>query len=217
MRAGATRSPVVPQTRWAHVRTAYEAGIVERQKEAAFLLTLAFLLMFAAVRLITHGIKNGWLPFAHNVAAGGVHVHHMVPGMLLVLLAGYLSILLGTRRPTQVLAVLFGIGAALVLDEFALWLRLADVYWEPEGRESIDAVVIAGGVATLGVLGLDFGRMCCTRSWAECTIRGDAAALTALGFAGPQRAAEAPAGRRAWSDADAAMRPRCVYAEHPLI
>ena len=156
MSARAVRAPDVSETRWAHVRSAYQTGIAGRQKEPVFLLTLAFVLTFAAVRLITHAIKNGWLPFLHNVDAGGLHIHHMVPGMLLVLLAGYLSIVLGDRRPTRLLAVLFGIGAALVLDEFALWLRLADVYWEPEGRESIDAVVIASGLGTLGVLGLDF-------------------------------------------------------------
>ena len=156
MSTRAVRAPPSSQTRWAHVRTAYHESIVARQKEPAFLLTLAFLLTFAVVRLITHGIKNGWLPFLHNVDAGGLHVHHMVFGILLVLLAGYLSLVLGDRRPTRVLAIEFGIGAALVLDEFALWLRLADVYWEPEGRESIDAVVIAGGLGTLGVLGLDF-------------------------------------------------------------
>jgi hypothetical protein len=58
--------------------------------------------------------------------------------------------------PTVLLAVLFGIGAALVLDEFALLLRLADVYWEPEGRESIDAVVLAGGLCLWYLLGLGF-------------------------------------------------------------
>ena len=59
-------------------------------------------------------------------------------------------------RPVELLAIAFGIGAALVLDEFALVLRLADVYWEPEGRESIDAVVLAGGIAVQYVLGLGF-------------------------------------------------------------
>jgi hypothetical protein len=150
------RAGGVHLTRWAHVQVAYQEGIVDRQKEPAFLLTLAFLLTFAVVRLITHSIKNGWLPFLHNVDAGGVHVHHMVPGMLLVLLAGYLSIVLGERRPTRLLAVLFGVGAALVLDEFALWLRLADVYWEPQGRESVDAVIIFGALGTLYILGADF-------------------------------------------------------------
>ena len=147
------------QGRLAHVRAVYSEAIVARGKEPAFLLTLAFLHTFAAVRLVTHSIKKGRLPFHHNVTArGGVRVHHMVPGMLLVLGAGYFGLVLGTRRPVRPLAVLFGVGAALVLDEFALWLRLADVYWDREGRESIDAVVLAGGVAILYVWGPDFWR-----------------------------------------------------------
>jgi hypothetical protein len=147
----------MPRTvsRWAHVRAAYQAGVAGHGREPAFLLTLAFLLTFATVRLITHGLKDGGLPFLHDVSAGSVHVHHMVPGLLLVLVAGYLSLVLSTHRPTRLLAVLFGIGAALILDEFALVIRLADVYWEAEGRESIDAVVIAGGLPVLYLLGTE--------------------------------------------------------------
>ncbi|HLH25363.1 MAG TPA: hypothetical protein VK066_22830 [Chloroflexota bacterium] len=143
-------------SRWAHVRSAYRERVAAQGREPAFLVTLAFLVTFAVVRLITHGLKDGWLPFLHNVSAGGLHIHHMVPGMLLALLAGYLSIVLGTHAPTRLLAVLFGLGTALVLDEFALWLRLADVYWEPQGRESIDAVIIAGAIGILFLLGTNF-------------------------------------------------------------
>jgi hypothetical protein len=80
----------------------------------------------------------------------------MVPGLVLALASGYLGLVLTVQRPTTLLAILFGIGAALVLDEFALLLRLADVYWEPQGRESIDAVVLAGGIGVLYLLGLGF-------------------------------------------------------------
>ncbi len=138
-------------------RGAYQAGIVAQGKQPAFVLTVAFLLTFGVVRLITYSIRDEWLPFLHNLRTpGGVHVHHMVPGMVLVLVAGYLGLVLPPDRWSEPLAVLFGIGAALVLDEFALWLRLADVYWQPAGRESIDAVVLAAGVAILYLLGLDF-------------------------------------------------------------
>jgi hypothetical protein len=138
-------------------RAAYASTIVAAGKQAAFLLTVAFLLTFAVVRLITYSIREGWLPVFHDVhTRGGLHVHHMVPGMVLVLLAGYLGLVVPGHRWNDGLAVLFGIGAALVLDEFALWLRLADVYWQPEGRESVDAVVLAGGVGVLYLLGLDF-------------------------------------------------------------
>jgi len=139
------------------VRTAYVRGIVAAGKEPAFLLTLAFLCTFGIVRLITYGIHYQTLPFVHNITTkSGLHIHHMVPGMLLALASGYLGLVLTVQRPTTLLAILFGVGAALVLDEFALILRLADVYWEPEGRESIDAVVLAGGIGVLYLLGLDF-------------------------------------------------------------
>jgi hypothetical protein len=141
----------------ADVRAAYVSAIVDAGKEPAFLLTLAFLATFGIVRLITYSIRHQRLPIFHNVTTkGGLHIHHMVPGMLLVLASGYLGLVLTARRPTDGLAVVFGIGAALVLDEFALWLRLADVYWEPQGRESIDAVVLAGGIGVLYLLGLEF-------------------------------------------------------------
>ena len=141
----------------ADVRAAYVSDIVAKGKEPAFLLTLAFLITFGVVRLITYGIHYQTLPLVHDVKTrSGLHIHHMVPGVLLVLASGYLGLVLTVERPTRLLAILFGIGAALVLDEFALLLRLADVYWEPQGRESIDAVVLAGGIGVLYLLGLDF-------------------------------------------------------------
>ncbi len=138
-------------------RIAYREEIVAQGKEPAFLLTLAFLGTFGAVRTITYSIRSGRrTPFRNVTLRGGLHIHHMVPGTILVLVSGYLGLVLPDPRPTRVLAVAFGIGAALVLDEFALLLRLADVYWEPEGRESIDAVVLAVGFATLYLLGFGF-------------------------------------------------------------
>lgn len=139
------------------VRLAYREEIVAQGKEPAFLLTLAFLGTFGAVRLVTYSIRSGRrTPFRNVTTRGGLHIHHMVPGTILVLVSGYLGLVLPDPRPTRILAIAFGIGAALVLDEFALLLRLADVYWEPEGRESIDAVVLAGGIATLYLLGFGF-------------------------------------------------------------
>jgi hypothetical protein len=141
----------------ADAQTAYREEIIGQGKEPAFLLTLAFLLTFGVVRLITYSIRSGRRTLFRNVTIrGGLHVHHMVPGTILVLISGYLAVVLPDPRPDRALAVAFGIGAALVLDEFALLLRLADVYWSPQGRESIDAVVLAGGFATLYLLGFGF-------------------------------------------------------------
>jgi hypothetical protein len=77
------------------------------------------------------------------VYIGGVHIHHQVWGILLVLLVGLLEIRYAPGSPwVQILATLFSAGAALALDEFALWLHLEDVYWTQEGRKSIDAVMV---------------------------------------------------------------------------
>jgi hypothetical protein len=83
-------------------------------------------------------------------------------GIVLILLSGFLNFVLAPSSPgSEILAALFGIGAGLTLDEFALWVHLEDVYWSKEGRSSIDAVVVAallGGlivrlrVTTLGRL-----------------------------------------------------------------
>jgi hypothetical protein len=149
---GFVLATLVPAVQRAYIRDIRETG-----KEPAFLLTLAFLITFGLVRFITYSIRTQRLHLFRNVTTkSGLHVHHMVPGMLLVLASGYFGLVLPGNAATALLAILFGIGAALVLDEFALWLRLADVYWEPEGRESIDAVVLAGGVCLLYLLGLDF-------------------------------------------------------------
>ena len=132
----------------------YQEGIVDAGKQPELFGLLAFLVTFAIVRTITHGIRSGahWSP--HNVQVKGLHVHHLVPGILLLLVVGYIGVMLEPPSPWhEVIAVLFGIGASLTLDEFALWLDLRDVYWSREGRRSIDAVIVAGVLGGLGVLG----------------------------------------------------------------
>jgi hypothetical protein len=118
----------------------------------AWMLT-AFLVTFLVTRLITRAIRNGRGPF-RNASVGGVHLHHEVYGIFLLLGTGTAEL---TYRPgppwLYVLAVLFGIGAALTLDEFALWLHLEDVYWSKEGRSSIDAVLVALVVGLLLLVG----------------------------------------------------------------
>ncbi|MGH3776106.1 MAG: hypothetical protein ACRDRR_10300 [Pseudonocardiaceae bacterium] len=114
---------------------------------------VAFLVTFLATRAITRAIRTGRGPF-RDVSLGGTHVHHQVYGIFLLLGTGTAEF---TYRPgapwVQGLAVLFGMGAALTLDEFALWLHLEDVYWSREGRSSVDAVLIAlvvGGLLLVG-------------------------------------------------------------------
>lgn len=133
---------------------AYQEGIVDAGRQPELFGLLAFLATFAVVRTITHGIRSGarWSP--KNVDVKGTHVHHLVPGILLLLVVGYVGVMLEPPSPWhEIIAVLFGIGASLTLDEFALWLDLRDVYWSHEGRRSIDAVIVAAVLGALGVLG----------------------------------------------------------------
>jgi hypothetical protein len=95
-----------------------------------------------------------------GLRVGSVHIHHMVFGIVLLLATGAIALL---DRAVRVRAILFGIGAALVLDEFALILNLADVYWAPQGRESIDAVVIFAALLLLLATGGGLWR----RAWDE--------------------------------------------------
>jgi len=134
---------------------AYQQAIVSSGKQPELLLYLAFLATFAFIRTSTHMIRAGVSWWPGNVSTkGGTHVHHMVFGILALLIVGFCSLSLDPDTPwREVLAILFGIGAGLTLDEFALWLNLEDVYWAPKGRQSIDAVIVAsvlGGLVLLG-------------------------------------------------------------------
>lgn len=125
----------------------YEDEIFVAGKEPLLLLLLSFLLAFALTRLYTRlARRHGW----GSGRLAGVHVHHMVPGLVLVLLAGMISFSsYRSAAVVDVCAIAFGIGAALVLDEFALVFHLDDVYWEHEGRQSVVAAVLGAAVVTL--------------------------------------------------------------------
>ena len=140
----------------------YHFHFKSERRERLFLASIGFLVAFGIVRGITHLIKAGVGPF-HNVTTGGLHIHHLVYGILLLLLVGYVWLIQeGTgqsRFPSwfsRVTAITYGIGAALTLDEFALWLNLQDVYWAGKGRESIDAVVIFAAFLSIGIWGFPF-------------------------------------------------------------
>ncbi|HET9410259.1 MAG TPA: hypothetical protein VFO75_00110 [Candidatus Dormibacteraeota bacterium] len=138
----------------------YSFHFQDERRERLFLASLGFLVTFAIVRGITAMIRAGVGPF-HNVSAGGLHVHHLVWGILLLLLVGYVWLSefgVGSSWVASLTAVAFGVGAALTLDEFALWLNLQDVYWERQGRESIDAVVLFAALLSVGIWGGPFLR-----------------------------------------------------------
>jgi len=136
----------------------YRFHFRDERRERLFLASLAFLVTFGIVRGVTIMIRDGVGPL-HNVTAGTLHIHHLVWGILLLLVVGYVWLLeigVGSSWIASLTAIAFGVGAALTLDEFALWLNLSDVYWERQGRESIDAVLIFGGLLSAGVWGWPF-------------------------------------------------------------
>ncbi|WP_374610756.1 DUF2254 family protein [Gordonia sp. (in: high G+C Gram-positive bacteria)] len=135
----------------------FDERIVETGRLPLFFLLLAFVLTFLFIRFSVRMIRAevSWWP--GNVTPGGVHVHHAFFGMMAMLVAGFGFVAVDPLRTPVidcVLAALFGIGAALVLDEFALILHLRDVYWAEEGRTSIDAVFVAIAIGLLFLLGL---------------------------------------------------------------
>jgi hypothetical protein len=124
--------------------------IPDRPRRRLFLASVSFFLTFATVRGMVYCIVHQIPPF-HFVILEGRHVHHLVFGILILLVVGYGWLAeVGTGSDSSsllaswLMSLLYGIGAALTLDEFALWLNLRDVYWAKEGRSSIDAVVLFG-------------------------------------------------------------------------
>ncbi len=130
----------------------YRRHFPEPRHERLFLASVAFFVSFVGARGLTHAIASGAGPF-RDVHVGGLHVHHMVWGMLVLLGVGLCWLAqIGTGSPgasrvaSRVTALLYGAGAALTLDEFALWLWLADVYWSPEGRLSVQVALLFGSL-----------------------------------------------------------------------
>ncbi|MGW7530354.1 hypothetical protein [Streptomyces sp. NPDC054783] len=128
-------------------------NIVEPGKLPLLLALTAFLFTFVVTRVITRLIRAGKGPFG-NVKAGGLHIHHVVPGVVLTLVGGFGAVASGRQGAGgAIAAVLFGMGAGLVLDEFALILHLDDVYWSEEGRKSVEIVVLTAALVVLLLAG----------------------------------------------------------------
>ncbi|MGZ4179634.1 MAG: hypothetical protein ACXVUL_02970 [Solirubrobacteraceae bacterium] len=119
----------------------------------AFLVLVAFLISFLAIRTSARLTRSvSWWP--GGVKSGDVHIHHLVWGICLMMFAGFLAFAMPLEAPWwHMFAIAFGVGVGFTLDEFALWVRLKDVYWSEEGRASLDAVVVAAAFAALVVLG----------------------------------------------------------------
>ncbi len=139
--------------------------IPDRPRQRMFLASLSFLFTFVGVRILVHRIVSHEGVFQY-VVVRGTHIHHLVWGILILLLVGYgwLADLGRSNTPISIffgrlMAVGYGAGAALTLDEFALWLNLSpDAYWTRQGRLSIDAVILFGALLAVGAMGSPFFR-----------------------------------------------------------
>jgi len=134
-------------------------SLPDRPHRRMFLASISFFITFLAVRLLVASIQHHIGPFQY-VTMGGRHIHHLVWGILILLGVGLGYLNEVGSQPTRIslfagrlMSILFGVGAALTLDEFALWLNLANVYWSAEGRESIDAVFLFGSLLAIGTWG----------------------------------------------------------------
>lgn len=139
--------------------------IPDRPRRRMFIASVSFLITFVGIRVLVHRIVNHEGHFQW-VMVRGHHIHHLVWGILILLLVGY-GWLLDVGRShsplsiflSRLMSVGYGVGAALTLDEFALWLNLSpDAYWSSEGRLSIDAVILFGALLAVGAWGAPFFR-----------------------------------------------------------
>src|ERR1700678_1588199 len=133
--------------------------IPDRPRRRLFVASVSFFLTFAGVRAVVFAIVHQIPPF-HFIEHDGRHIHHLVIGIIILLLVGHGWLAdIGTGVDdssiflSRLMSILYGVGAALTLDEFALWLNLRDVYWSGEGRSSIDAIVLFGALLAASAWG----------------------------------------------------------------
>ncbi len=134
----------------------YAKLTTDSQQERALLSAVGFTGGFSACRLVTHAIRRGIPPFHNFTSKGGTHLHHSTFGIFGLLGIGFLwtqQVFVGHDEPprwgSRITATAYGISAALTLDEFALWLDLHDDYWNDQGRKSVDAAIIFGGLLSV--------------------------------------------------------------------
>ena len=130
--------------------------VVREHREGVFLVLVGFIGSFAFIRISTRLMRSPRVPWwPGSVSTGGVHVHHLVFGIVAMMAAGAISFAGFAVSPIyEICALVFGIGIGLTIDEFALWVHLDDVYWSEDGRRSIDATVIAASVLGLILIGV---------------------------------------------------------------
>jgi hypothetical protein len=149
------RNPKVGELFHLHVR--------DRPKRRLLLAALGFFVTFAVARSMAYAAYRSVGPF-HYVYIGGTHIHHLVWGILLLLAVGFCWLIeVGTGGKSsslvasRLMSLLYGVGAALTLDEFALWLNVQEgVYWTRRDLASLDAVIFFGAILLIGIWGRDF-------------------------------------------------------------
>jgi hypothetical protein len=132
--------------------------ILANNRQGVFLVLVGFILSFAFIRMSTRLMRSPKVPWwpGSVVSDSGVHLHHLVFGIVTMMIAGTLGFAAHGESPyAEICGFLFGVGAGLTIDEFALWVYLDDVYWAEEGRSSIDATVIAAAAMALVVMGVN--------------------------------------------------------------
>lgn len=141
----------------ASIFTSFWGNLEDNHEQAVFLVLVGFLGSFAFIRMSTRIIRSesvSWWP-GNIESDSGVHLHHLVFGIVTMMVAGTLGFASDGRAPfIEICALFFGIGVGLTIDEYALWVHLEDVYWAEEGRSSVDATVIAAALMLLIVLGV---------------------------------------------------------------
>ncbi len=141
----------------ASILTSFWDNLEDHHEQAVFLVLVGFIGSFAFIRMSTRIIRSesvSWWP-GNVESESGIHLHHLVFGIVTMMAAGTLGFVSDGRTPfTEICALFFGIGVGLTIDEFALWVHLEDVYWAEEGRSSVDATVIAASLMLLIVLGV---------------------------------------------------------------
>ena len=146
--------------------------IPDRPRRRMFIASVSFLFTFVGVRFLVRLIMSNVGPFEW-VMVRGLHIHHLVWGILILLLVGYGWLLdLGRSHSplsiffSRLMAVSYGVGAALTLDEFALWLHVQEgIYWTRRDWASLDAVILFGAILLIGIWGRDFLRAVGIELW----------------------------------------------------
>jgi hypothetical protein len=161
----------------------WQDQLVAEDKQGLFLVLVGFIVSFSFIRMSTRLMRSPRVPWwpGSVVSESGVHVHHLVFGIVAMMIAGTVGFAsLGESPYLEICALIFGVGMGLTIDEFALWVYLEDVYWAEEGRTSIDATVIAASAMMMLLVG--FSPFEFETGSLETTLGSIFAAAVVLGF-----------------------------------